>query len=200
MLRFGTTRERLAVVREMVEQIEPKEAIIVMKMFAGEEDRVRWGLIRVLGDLKIRAATPMIMNELKNPYHRECAIEALGKIGAEESFYPLRDFLAQNPESAMIALLPLARTGRQKSLKYLRPYLSHEMATVRQAAVRALETVETPECLKVLKDCMLQERDDRVRGAFRQSIRTLESALQAIEARLQGTATVSLEDKTIELG
>ncbi len=197
VLRYGTTKERLATVREMVEQMEPREARSVLKMFASEEDRVRWGLIKVLGDLRIRDATPMIVNELKNPYHRECAIEALGKIGADEAFQPLRDFLARNPESAMIILLPLARTGKQRSLRSLRPYLAHEMATLRQMAVRALESVETQESLMLLQECLPRERDDRVRSVYRQAIRILDSALRAKESVLEGKAPPSSDDLTL---
>ncbi len=199
VLRLGTTKERLAVVREMVDQMETKEAKGVLKMFAGEEDRVRWGLIKVLGDLKVYAATPMIVDELKNPFHRECAIEALGKIGAEEAFHPLRNFLANNPESAMIALLPLARTGGQRALKYLRPYLSHEMATLRQAAARAFAIVETPDSLEILKEYLPKEHDDRIRNVIHHSIRSIESALRTKEALLEGKAPPTSDDQTLQL-
>ncbi len=197
VLRLGTTKERLAVVRDMVEHMLPKEAAAVLKMFTGEEDRVRWGLIRVFGELKMRAATPLIVGELKNPYHRECAIEALGKIGAEEAFHPLRDFLARNPESATIALMPLALTGKQRSVRLLRPYLSHEMATVREAAIRALEAVETSDSFRLLEESFASERDDRVRGIFRQSLRKLDSALRAKEAILNGETQPSSGDATL---
>ncbi len=199
VLRAGTTRERLSVVREMVEQMEPGEANGLLKIFPGENDNVRWGLIKVLGELGVPAATPMIIAELKNSYHRECAIEALGKIGAPEAFQPLRDFLAQHPESAVIALLPLARTGRLKSLRYLHPYLSHEMATVRQAAVRALGAVEAQESLRLLEECLPREHDERVRTAYRQSIRRLESSLQSKEATRDGSMSAAAEDKTLQL-
>jgi tRNA A-37 threonylcarbamoyl transferase component Bud32 len=199
VLRTGTTKERLAIVREMVEQVQPGEAKAILKLFPTEEDRVRWGLIRVLGDLKITAATPMIINELKNPYHRECAIEALGKIGSDQAFNPLREFLAQNPESATIALMPLARTGRQRSLKCLRSYLSNEMATLREAAIHAMATVETPECLRILKEHAPKERDDRARNALQQSIRSLEAAIEAREELLRGKKTLSSGDQTLQI-
>lgn len=199
ILRLGTTKERLAVVREMVEKMEPHEARGILKMFPGEEDRVRWGLIKVLGDLKIAAAAPLVAQELKNPFHRECAIEALGKVGAEESFVPLRDFVTKNPESALIALLPLARTGREKALKFVRPYLFHEMATLRQAASRALAEVETKESLKMLRECLSKERDDRVRNTLHQSVAAIEAALEARAANLKGKTGISSEDKTIQI-
>lgn len=176
-LRLGTTRERLSIVREMVEVMEPREAKALLKLFAGEEDKVRWGLIRVLGDLKVAAATPMILTELKNPYHRECAIEALGNIGSEEAFVPIRDFLLGNPDSANIALLPLARTGRQKSLKYLRQYLSSDMAVVRMAAVRAIAAVEVCESLDILKSHLPRECDEKIRQTVQLSACGLEAAL-----------------------
>jgi tRNA A-37 threonylcarbamoyl transferase component Bud32 len=199
VLRLGTTRERLAIVREMVEQMEPREAKGILKMYAGEEDRVRWGLIKVFGELKVSAATPIIISELKNSYHRECAIEALGKIGAEEAFNPLRDFLAGNPESAMITLLPLARTGRQRSIRYIRPFLAHEMATLRQAAVRAIAAIENPECLNILKERLVREQDDRVRSSLNQSICSMESSIRAKDALRRGKSSVSSDDQTLQL-
>ena len=177
VLRSGTTRERLAVVREMVEKIDAREAKAIVKLYPGEEDRVRWGLIRVIGELRICAATPLIIGELKKPFHRECAIEALGKIGSDEGFIPLREYVTENPDSALIALLPLARTGKQRSIKCLQKYLTHEMAILRQAAVRALACVATPECLEILKDHLTREQDDKVRSTIQQTIQALENVL-----------------------
>lgn len=199
ILRTGTTKERLEIVREMVERVVPREAKAILKLFAIEEDRVRWGLIRVLGELKVIAATPMIINELKNPYHRECAIEALGKIGSDEAFNPLSAFLSQNPESAMITLMPLARTGKQRALKCLRSYLSNEMATLREAAIRAMAAVETPECLRILKEHAPKERDDRARKALQLSIRSLETAIEAKAELLRGRESSSSGDKTLPI-
>ena len=87
ILRTGSTRERLAVVREMVDKILPSEANAVVKLYPEEGDRVRWGLIRVLGELKMEFATPIILNDLRNSFHTECAMEALGKIGSEGRVY-----------------------------------------------------------------------------------------------------------------
>ena len=199
VLRTGTTKERLGIVREMVEQAEPGEAKAILKLFQTEEDRVRWGLIRVLGELKISAATPMIIHELKNPYHRECAIDALGKIGSDEAYAPLSEFLSQNPENAMITLLPLARTGKQRALKCLRSYLSSEMVTLREAAIRAMAVVETRECLSILKEHLSRERDDRARKTLQQSIRSVESAIEARENLLRRSAGTSGEDQTLQL-
>jgi hypothetical protein len=180
-LREGTTRERLAVTRDMVENINPGEAKAVLKLFAGEEEKVRWGLIRVLGELRIPGATPLIINELRNPYHRECAIEALGNIGAEEGFESIRRFVMDNPESAMIALLPLARTGRDRAITYLKNYLASDMAIMRQAAIKALAEIESPEALSTLVEHMGAEPDDRVRNALQQCILSLESNIRRSE-------------------
>jgi hypothetical protein len=188
ILRTGTSRERLNVVREMVEQVEPREANAMLKLFAGEEERVRWGLIRVFGELRIAAATPMLLAELKNPFHRECAIEALGKIGAHDAFKPIRDYVERNPESALIAFAPLARTGGEKAIKYLRRYLSDDMATRRQGAVRALALICSKESLQLLREQLTRERDDRVRSTVIQSIRSLE-----------GRITGQLQDRPTEI-
>jgi len=182
-LRAGTTRERLAVVREMVEKMDPHEASAVLKLYEGEEDRVRWGLIRVLGELQIAAATPMLINELKSPFHRDCAVEALGRIGSNEAFNPILEYVTENPHSAVIALLPLARTGKQRAIRHLRDYLAHELAVVRQSAVRALSTIRSMETLQMLKDQLPSESDERVRTTIAQAIRSLEASLrQAVES------------------
>jgi HEAT repeat protein len=177
-LRAGTTRERLAVVREMVEKMEPREASAVLKLFPGEGDRVRWGLIRVLGEMQIAAATPMLVNELKSPFHRECAVEALGRIGSDEAFNPILEYIQENPHSAVMALLPLARTGKEKAIVHLRGYLSHDLAVVRQAAVRAITAIRSTEALQLLKDRVPLEPDERVRAAIAQAIHSLEGFLR----------------------
>ena len=114
ILRTGSTRERLAVVREMVDKILPSEANAVVKLYPEEGDRVRWGLIRVLGELKIEFATPIILNDLRNSFHTECAMEALGKIGSDGAFVSIRDYITEHPESALIGLLPLAQDRKRQ--------------------------------------------------------------------------------------
>ncbi len=177
VLRTGTTRERLASVREMVDRITPAEAKAVLKIYPEEGDRVRWGLIRVLGELKIEAATPLILSDLNSPFHTECAIEALGKIGSDEAYNSIREYVLQHPESAIIALLPMARTGKQRAIKQLRRYLSHEMAVLRQAAVRALASIRSPEALHELKEHLCVERDEKVRSALLQAVHSLQAVL-----------------------
>ncbi len=177
ILRSGTTRERLGVVREMVEKLTPAEAKAILKLYAEEEDRVRWGLIRVLGELRIESATPLILADLESPFHTECAIEALGKIGSLDAYNSIREFVANHPESATIALVPMAKTGKQRAIKDLQPYLEHEMAVMRQAAVRAFASVESLESLHVLKAHLCVERDEKVRAVLFQVVHTLQGIL-----------------------
>ncbi len=177
VLRSGTTRERLAGVREMVEEITPAEAKAVLKLYAEEGDRVRWGLIRVLGELKIEAATPLILNDLSSPFHTECAIEALGKIGSEEAYSPIQEYLLAHPEYTSIALTALAKTGKQRALKYLRHYLSHEAPAIRQSAAQAIAAIGTTESLRAMKEHLCVERDEEVRSHLLQAIHSLQPIL-----------------------
>lgn len=177
VLRTGTTRERLAVVREMVDKMEASEAKAVLKLYSQEGDRVRWGLIRVLGELKIASATPLILRDLKNPFHSECAIKALGKIGSEEAFDAIHEYVMEHPESALVALLPLASTGKEKAIGCLQHYLDQETAILRLAAARALSLVATKESLQILKEHLCVERDEKVRFSLLQAVHSLEAIL-----------------------
>lgn len=177
ILRNGTTRERLGTVREMVETINPSEAKAILKLYSGEGDRVRWGLIRAFGDLKIKSAVPLILSDLESPFHTECAIEALGKIGMDEAYDAISEHILKHPESAIFALLPLAQTGKHRSAKFIRHYLNHEMAVLRQAAIRALRVVPSEESLRALKEQLEVERDDKVRTSLLQVVRSLEAML-----------------------
>jgi len=177
VMRTGTTRERLAAIRDMADTIQSSEIKAVLKLYSGENDRVRWGLIRVLGELKIPSATPLILNDLKSPFHAECAIEALGKIGAGEAFDEILKYMDAHPESALIALTPLAQTGKEKAISYIRPYLKHEMSVLRQASVRALASIKSEESLKALKEHTSIERDDKVRNSLLEAVYTMESSM-----------------------
>jgi hypothetical protein len=177
ILRNGTTRERLAAIREMVKEITPAEAKTLLKLYPEEGDRVRWGLIRVLGELKIEGASSLILGDLDSPFHTECVIEALGKIGSEKAFDTIYDYVLNHPDCAMIAMLPLARTGGARSIPYLKRYLDHEMAVLRQAAVRALGAVAAKESLQLLKERLPVEQDDKVRAFLLQSIHSLQAHL-----------------------
>lgn len=177
VLRTGTTRERLGVVREMVEKLSAAEAKAIAKIYPEEGDRVRWGLIRVLGELRIEAAIPLILSDLRNSFHTECAIEALGKIGSEEAFNAIREYVSEHPESAIIALIPLAKTGKQKAVKYLQRYLNHEMAVLRQAAVQALASIASAESMQVLKEQLIVERDEKVRSSLFQAVHSLQAIM-----------------------
>jgi HEAT repeat protein len=176
----------------MVEKITPAEAKAVLKLYPEEGDRVRWGLIRVLGELRIEAATPLILNDLNSPFHVECAIEALGKIGSSEAYNAIRKHVMEHPESAAIALLPMARTGKQRAIKYLRRYLSHETAALRQAAVQALASIATVESLQTLKEHLCAERDEKARLCLLQAIHSLQAIAQPdIKTPIQDSETVS---------
>jgi hypothetical protein len=177
ILRTGTTRERLTVVREMVDKLAPAEAKAILKIYPEEGDRVRWGLIKVLGELKIHAATPLILSDLRSPFHTECAIEALGKIGVEESYNALLAYVMEHPESAMISLMPLAATGKKRSIKFLRNYLNDEMSVLRQTAVRALASIGSEECVQALKERLCIECDEKVRAGICQAVHSLESVM-----------------------
>lgn len=176
-MRSGTTRQRQAVVRQMVEKLNAHDIKALLKRYPAEEDRVRWGLMRIFGDLRVAAATELLLRELKNPYQRECAIEALGKIGADEAFDPICRFLMENPNSAITALVPLARTGRERAIDYLRQYANHDMAVLREEAARALGLIAMPESLQVLNQVLAEEKDARVRAALLKSIRSVETNL-----------------------
>jgi hypothetical protein len=189
VLRTGTTRERLAIIREMVEKLTPSEAKTIVKLYAEEGERVRWGLIRVLGELRIEAATQLILSDLNSPFHTECAIEALGKIGAYEAFNSIREFVTEHPESAIIALVPMARTGKQKAIKNLVQYLGNDMAVLRQAAVRALSSIESVESLQTLKEHLCVETDEKVRA-------TLVQAVHALQRVLLPSLTTTIQDVT----
>jgi hypothetical protein len=177
VLRGGTTRERLAAIHDMIETMDGREAKAILKLYPSENDRVRWGLTKVMGEMKIRAATVLLVRELKNSYVRESAIEALGKIGAEEAFSAIRQFVEDHPESAKIALLPLAQSGGQRALKHLRPYMTHDMSVFRQACAQAIAAIVVPESVQILKGCLAVERDEHVRGAVIQGIHSIETAL-----------------------
>jgi hypothetical protein len=192
ILRTGTTRERLAGVREMVDQISPAEAKAILKLYPEEEDRVRWGLIRVLGELRIEAAIPLILVDLNNPFHTECAMEALGKIGSDKAFNAILEYVVKYPESANMALLPLARTGKQKAVEHLLSFLSHETAGLRQAAVQALASIPTVESLQVLKERLCIERDEKIRSSLFQSVHSLQAVLLPdITKKLRNSEAVS---------
>jgi hypothetical protein len=177
VLRTGTTRERLGIVREMVEKLSSAEAKAIVKIYPEEGDRVRWGLIRVLGELRIDSAIPLILSDLRNSYHTECAIEALGKIGSEEAYNTIRDYVSEHPESAIIALLPLAKTGKQKAVRYLQRYLNHELAVLRQTAVQALASIASVESMQALKEQLSIERDDKVRSSLFQAVHSLQAGM-----------------------
>lgn len=177
ILREGSARERLAVVREMVEKMSPAEAKTIVKLYGEEVDRVRWGLIRVLGELRIEAATPLILNDLNNSFYPECAIEALGKIGSEEAYHAIREYVSAHPEAAVIALVPMATTGKRKAIAELRGYLERDASVLRQEAVRALACIEAVEALQVLKDHLCVEPDEHVRAALFRAIHRLQGLL-----------------------
>jgi HEAT repeat protein len=138
---------------------------------------VRWGLIRVLGELKIQAATALILTDLRNPFHTEYALEALGKIGSDEAYNVIREYVVEHPESAVNALVPLARTGKQRSIRNLRRYLNHEKAELRQAAARGLAAVVSGEALHVLKERLCVEEDEQVRISLFEAVNSLQAVL-----------------------
>ena len=77
----------------------------------------------------------------------------------------------------MMALVPMARTGRQRAIRYLRHYLENDMATVRQAAIRGLGSIPCEESLRILKDHLMEEHDERARASLVHTLHALEGVL-----------------------
>jgi HEAT repeat protein len=127
--------------------------------------------------LRIQAATQLILNDLRNPFHTEHALEALGKIGADEAYNEIREYIVEHPENAVNSLMPLARTGKQRSIRNLRRYLKHANPDLREAAIRALATVACEETLRVLKEHLSDEEDEGVRSSLFEAINSLTSLL-----------------------
>jgi hypothetical protein len=191
VLRTGTTRERLATVREMIDKITPAEVKAVLKLFPEEGERVQWGLIRAFGELKIEAATPLILRDMNSPFHTEGAIEALGRIGSDAAYPAIWDYVRSHPESALIALLPMAKTGKQRAVQDLSGYLNHEMAVMRQAAIQALASIASMESLCLLKEHLSIERDEKVRAGLVQAVHSLHAILgRGIAAAIHNNETV----------
>jgi len=176
ILRSGTTSRRLETVREMTATLDGGEANHLLNIYPFEEDRVRWALIIIFGELKVTAALPLMIGELEQQSQRESAIETLGKIGSPLAFGPILEHLRENPHAAMMCLIPLARTGKNESIPHLLPFLSHEMKIIRLTAVRALAEVGSKECAGILKDQLSVEKDEKVRAALLESIRRLVSS------------------------
>jgi len=177
IMRNGTTRERLAVIREMTDTIKISEVNALLKLYSGENDRVRWGLIRVLGELKISNATPLILNDMQSTFHAECAIEALGKIGSPEAFKHILEYIETYPASASFALVPLALTGRERAIPYICRFLNHNLALLRDASMRALACIKSMESLQILKDQMCFESNEKVLSNLTQTVYSMESEL-----------------------
>jgi tRNA A-37 threonylcarbamoyl transferase component Bud32 len=193
ILRTGTTRERLATVRKMVDKMSAAEAKAIVKIYPEEGDRVRWGLIRVFGELRMESAIPLIRNDLRNSFHTECGIEALGKIGSAEAYDVLHDYVAEHPEYAAVAMMPLAKTGKQRAVGDLQRYLNHEMAFLRQTAVKALGTIPFEEALQILKDQLRIECDPKVRVSLIQAVHSLQAILAPDTITLPQRETMNLE-------
>ncbi len=178
ILRTGATGERLAAVQEMCEKITAAEMETALRLYRSQEEKVQWGLIRVFGGRRLLASVDLIVEALSVPLLRECAIEAIGNIGAEKTYDTLRRFVGDNGDAAFLALTPLARTGKQRSVPLLAGYLDNETTTIRKAAVRALAMTESQEALLSLKTRLAVERDDSTRHLIRLSMRSLESRLR----------------------
>jgi hypothetical protein len=191
-LSHGTTRERLAAVKEMSEQMEANEAQAVLKLYPDSSERVRWGLIRVFGERRMAAATHLILRELGSTYHRECAMEALGRIGAGEAFDAILEYVSCNPQAAGVALVPLAQTGQSRALPHLERYLRHEWAGLRQTAARAVAEVPARESIEVLRERLPDEPDERVREEIWKAVRAIQSTLRSAPDAIAGD-TVALQ-------
>jgi serine/threonine protein kinase len=175
LLRSGTAKVRLRVVKEMIGKLDRNTAAQLLELFPDESERVRWGLIIVLGELRVSQATPVIIGELKNPFLKEAAVEALGKIGSEEAFEPILHFLSDNPGNALSALIPLASTGKKRALDQLRKYLDHDMTVIRRQAVKALAVIGNAECRQIISHQLKLETDKTVRTALIEAIHDLEA-------------------------
>jgi HEAT repeat protein len=117
-------------------------------------------------------------------------MEALGKIGSEGAFIAIRDYINEHPESALIGLLPLAMTGKDKAIQCIQPYLSHEAANLRQAAVQALAAIRSTESLQILKERLYIECDEKVSSCLCQAVHSFRAVQFPDIACLQKIETI----------
>lgn len=119
-------------------------------------------------------------------------MEALGKIGAGESFDAILEYLSSNPQAAGVALVPLAQTGQSRALPHLERYLRHEWAGLRQTAARAVAEVPARESIEVLRERLPDEPDERVREEIWKAVRAIQSTLRSAPDAIAGD-TVALQ-------
>lgn len=121
---------------------------------------------RALGPETVQVLRALYEDRDELPFVRMRAVEVAGYYPTEASHTFLREVVRTPDQNDLIlrrALRSLTRAFGEQAIDDVRPFLTHRVVIVREAAVRALATVEVPRVRTLLQARLERERDPEVR-------------------------------------
>ncbi|MGE5340520.1 MAG: HEAT repeat domain-containing protein [Candidatus Omnitrophota bacterium] len=143
-------------------------------------DDAHIGVIRALGNWKVRSAAPYLIGELEkgNPRTWVDTAEALGKLRSRKAVNPLIKALRRVqglPDKSVLLRVFIHALGQIKDPRatdLILSYLTDPEPAIRMVAVRALGEIRDERAVKPLIR-MLRDRDDRVKDVAAVSLRQI---------------------------
>ena len=167
---------------DLVQEESLPQLVVVLGWF--DHDETRLALTRFLGRPETRRqvidalvnsgqkVVDLLIDQLSGePEIQQAAVLALGRIGGKKTVSALIPML-QDDELAMICCGALAKIGDQAAFEPLLEMLGHPNASIRRAAIAALNSIGHPEMparvhkLLLHKDPLLRESAARIAGYF----------------------------------
>jgi len=167
-------------------------ADVLLPLLADPTDEVRAQTAKVLGDAQYKSAVPFLLGQItdSNPRAQFFAVEALGKLNAQQAFDPLVDLLAQvgNSDTHLrySIFVAWARLGDVEKLTQLS---THDNESVRLGAVVALRRLQSPEVERFLADSDSLVALEAARAIHDDE--SIETALPTLAAQLPDPAVSS---------
>lgn len=164
---------RLDGVRELAELDggEPKVAELLQRAATDTDQRVRVKAIQTMGSLRVKEATPFLVQQLflrdTDEVVRRHILAALGRIRDARTTGPLLDFVARDVDPALRgnAIFALGEIGDAAAIKPLEALIAGGrepvLAAVAREAVRKIRDQPPPEVVPPALAAERRERDGR---------------------------------------
>jgi len=143
----------------------------MLSAFEGGPSAEAW---QALGPETLTVLEQLYDDEGQQPFVRLRAVQAAGHFPSDTSRAFLKRVATESGQNDLLvraALRTMARAFGSSALADIRPFLTHRTATIREGAVLALGTIESPRVRPLLEARLDRERDATVKATLHRALR-----------------------------
>lgn len=159
-LQNGDADEQILAARALANANDRRAIAPLMLRVAAGPDRLRIAAARALGRLQAREAIDVLggsLSQAEGPYARAAAAEALGRIGDPQAIPVLARALDDSHPIVVRDVIDALAAIGPPAVEWLGEVAAGKQRHARQAALRALQKIDTPEARAMIVELTQQQ-------------------------------------------